>query len=232
MIVLGIDASSDAAAAGIVADGKLLCEYTLNNGKNHSVKLLPMIEAMLSEAGLSFSDIDVYSCGVGPGSFTGVRIGVATAKGFAQSWNKPMVSLSSLQLLAENLCGYAGLRVPCIHARVDELFCAAYNADGEVVLPPSVMTVLELSDFLKDKTAMLCGDGALEYAEELMQKNPGVTLCDRPSAHVIRGGAAAELGYKFAAIGNTISCEAMEPVYLRLSQAEREYQARENGKNK
>lgn len=232
MIVLGIDASSDAAAAGIVADGKLLCEHTLNNGKNHSVKLLPMIESMLCEAGLSFPDIDVYSCGVGPGSFTGVRIGVATAKGFAQSWNKPMVSLSSLQLLAENLCGYEGLRVPCIHARVDELFCAAYNVAGEAVLPPSVMTVSELSEFLKDQTAMLCGDGALQYAKELLQQNPNARVCDRPSAHVIRGGAAAELGYRLAKSGNTVSYEAMEPVYLRVSQAEREYQARENGQNK
>ncbi len=223
MVILGIDTSSDAAAIGLMADGVLLSEYTINNGKNHSVKFLPMIETMLQETGISFPEIDAYACGVGPGSFTGVRIGVATAKGFAQSWNKPVVPMSSLQLLAENICDFEGLRVSAIYARADELFCAAYDCQGQEVLAPQVMTYEELLAFLNDKTCRLVGDGAQKYREQIIEK-----LGDRVSfalgrRSVISGGAAAELGYRLACAGEMLPCEKMEPVYLRVSQAEREY---------
>lgn len=220
MIVLGLDASSDAAAVGLMADGRLLCEYTLNNGKNHSVKLLPAVENMLRDTGLCFSDIDVYACGVGPGSFTGVRIGVATVKGFAQSWEKPTVAMSSLQLLAENIRGFDGLRVAAVCARADELYCAAYNAQDEAVLPPSVLTVGELSAFLSDKACMTVGDVALQYEKELSGKGVQTAW---PLAHTISGGAAAGLGYRLAQKGELISYCDIAPMYLRASQAEREY---------
>ncbi len=224
MIVLGLDASSDAAAVGIVADGVLLCEYTLNNGKNHSVKLLPMVEEMLEKAGITFPEIDAYACGVGPGSFTGVRIGVATAKGFAQSYQKPMIPISSLQILAENICEYDGLRVPCVHARCDEVYCAVYNRAGEAVLEPSVMTAAELTEYLGDKPCMLCGDGI-----ELLTELGSQAIIAKESAGIIRGGSVAELGYRMLMAGQQKTYEEVAPVYLRASQAEREYAARENG---
>lgn len=229
MIVLGIDTSSDAAAVGLVADGVLLCEYTVNNGKNHSVKVLPMIEAVLIQAGISFSDIDVYACGVGPGSFTGVRIGVATAKGFAQSWDKPVVSMSSLRLLAENVCGYQGLRVSLIYARADELFCGAYDAEGNEVLKPCVMTLDEVLSFLQDKECMLLGDGALKYSEVFTEKL-SKAIVPEGKVHIIQGGVAAELGYRLAQSGESIPLEKMEPAYLRVSQAEREYEEKQKNK--
>ena len=226
MIVLGLDASSDAAAVGIVADGVLLCEYTLNNGKNHSVKLLPMIEEMLRQTGITFPEIDAYACGVGPGSFTGVRIGVSTAKGFAQSYQKPVIPISSLQILADNISEYDGLRVPCVHARCDELYCAAYNGAGEAILEPSVMTIAELSQYLDDKPCMLCGDGV-----SLLGDLGSQARVARMSANVVRGGAAAELGYRLLLEGKQQHYEAVAPLYLRASQAEREYEARKNGQN-
>ncbi len=226
MIVLGLDTSSDAAAIGLVSDGTVLCEYTLNNGKNHSVKLLPMIMEMLRQTGISFSEIDAYCCGVGPGSFTGVRIGVATAKGFAQSWNKPVIPVSSLEVLAENVRFCEDLRVACVHARVDELFCAAYDRTGQDVLTPSVMTVSELKEFLCDRKAILCGNGTEMYGSELtgelLQSVTG-------RGNVISGGAVAELGYHYFMNGAYKNYEEVAPVYLRVSQAEREYQARVNG---
>lgn len=223
MIVLGLDASSDAAAAAIVSDGVLLCEHTLNNGKNHSVKLLSMIENMLAETGISFCDIDVYACGVGPGSFTGVRIGAATAKGFAQSWNKPMTAVSSLEALAENLRSYQGLRVAAIHARVDELFCAAYDACDNAVIEPCVMTVDELLQNLQGKDCMVVGNGALLNKDTFVQKLGKGAVPESTNLHVLRGASVAELGYKQIANGKTCSYEQLAPVYLRVSQAEREY---------
>ena len=224
MIVLGLDASSDAAAVGLVKDGTLLCEYTVNNGKNHSVKLLPMIEEVLLKTGIAFSEIDVYACGVGPGSFTGVRIGVATAKGFAQSYQKPVIPLSSLQILAENISEYTGLRIPCIHARANELYCAAYNSLGEEILEPSVLTASELMEYLSGKECMLCGDG-VSFLENLGEQ----TRVAKPGASIIRGGAVAELGFRL--LEKQKHYAEVAPVYLRASQAEREYEARHNGQN-
>ncbi len=221
MIILGIDASSEAAAVGISSDGALLCEYTLSGGKNHSVRLVPMIEEALRAAELSFSDIDAFACGVGPGSFTGVRIGVATAKGFAQALEKPMVSLSSLEILAENIRDFEGLRVSVIFARADELFCAAYDKTGEV-LAPCVMSINELTDYLGDKDCLLCGSGALRFADEILAKAKGAKIAEG-MANTIRGGAASSLGEKAFLAGNTCTYEDMAPVYLRVSQAEREY---------
>ena len=222
MIVLGLDASSDAAAVGIVADGVLLGEYTINNGKNHSVKLLPMVEELLRQTGIAFFEIDAYACGVGPGSFTGVRIGVATAKGFAQSYEKPVIPVSSLQILAENIRAYHGLRVACVHARCDEVYCAAYDHAGEAVLEPSVMTAQELSAYIQDKECMLCGDGAL-----LLEGLGEQTILASQGAGVIRGGAVAELGYRLLEAGKQAHYTEVSPLYLRASQAEREYEARQ-----
>lgn len=226
MIVLGLDASSDAAAAGLVADGALLCEYTIHNGKNHSLTLLPMIEAMLQEVGICFQDIDAYACGVGPGSFTGVRIGVATAKGFAQAWKKPVVPVSSLRLLADNIRGFDGLRVSAVHARVDELYCAAYAADDAEVLAPTVMTVEALLQYLDGKRCMLLGSGAQLFKERFTNALGSGTVSAGGSAHLIRGGAAAEVGYRLACAGGMVPYGDMAPAYLRASQAEREYQAK------
>ncbi len=223
MIVLGIDTSSDAAAVGLVADGTLLCEYTVNNGKNHSVKLLSMVETVLLQCGISFQDIDVYACGIGPGSFTGVRIGVATIKGFAQSWEKSVVSISSLRLLAENIRAFNGLRVSAIYARADELFCAAYDEKGEEVLAPTVMTFDALANFLMGKKCMLVGDGALKYSTSFLEKLGEIVTIPEGKVHIISGGAVAQLGYESALNGKLEPLEQMEPAYLRVSQAEREY---------
>ncbi len=223
MIVLGMDASSESCAVALYSEGALLSEYTLAGGKNHSVRLVAMIEEMLSEAGLSFADIDVYACGVGPGSFTGVRIGVATAKAFAQSHQKPMVAVSSLAALAENIRSYPGIRVAAAYARVDELFCAAYDEAGNEILAPNVLTVSELCDFLQGKDCLLCGNGAEKFAEEIIEKTGGKSRIAPLSSHVLRGGNLAELGYRKALKEEFCTYEELLPVYLRVSQAEREY---------
>ncbi|MBE7035202.1 MAG: tRNA (adenosine(37)-N6)-threonylcarbamoyltransferase complex dimerization subunit type 1 TsaB [Ruminococcaceae bacterium] len=228
MIVLGLDASSDSAAVGIVKDGVLLCEQTIHNGKNHSLTLLPAVETLLGEVGLSFENIDVYACGIGPGSFTGVRIGAATLKGFAQAWDKPVVALSSLQILAENIRDFDGLRVSAIHARTDELFCAAYDADGNEVMAPQVMTIAEFLEALKGKNCKIVGNGAAVFAGEMEEVLGKDSLAHAGWTHIIRGGAVAELGYQFASGGKTISCAELAPSYLRVSQAEREYQEKQH----
>ena len=114
MLVLGMDTSSQAATAAILRDGAILGEYTLNHKKTHSVKMLPLIEQLLADTELTLNDIDVFACGAGPGSFTGVRIGVATAKGFAQALDKQVVSLNTLEILCGSLPIFNGLLVPTV----------------------------------------------------------------------------------------------------------------------
>ncbi|MBR5236144.1 MAG: tRNA (adenosine(37)-N6)-threonylcarbamoyltransferase complex dimerization subunit type 1 TsaB [Clostridia bacterium] len=223
MIVLGLDASSDAVAVGLVSDGTLLCEYTIHNGKNHSLTLLSMVETMLAEVNMDFCDIDVYACGVGPGSFTGVRIGAATVKAFAQAHKKPVVAVSSLAVLAENLGGYDGLKVSAIHARVNELYCAAFGPSGEEVLSPTVMTVEELIAYLSDKQCKIVGSGAIMFKEQFEEKLGKGAVAEAGRVHSICGGAVAELGYRLAIAGKEIPYGDLAPVYLRASQAEREY---------
>ncbi|MBE7048062.1 MAG: tRNA (adenosine(37)-N6)-threonylcarbamoyltransferase complex dimerization subunit type 1 TsaB [Ruminococcaceae bacterium] len=223
MIVLGLDASSDAAAVGIAADGITRCEYTIYNGKNHSLTLLPMVETMLHELGVDFQDIDAYACGIGPGSFTGVRIGAATVKGFAQAWQKPVIPISSLQLLAENIREFDGLRVSAVHARVNELYCGAYDSKNCEVMSPSVMTVDELLNFLQGKRCKIVGNGAMVFRQQFIEALGHQVVAEGSLVHLIRGGAVAEMGYRLAEQGHGVLYTELSPAYLRESQAEREY---------
>ncbi|MBO5929986.1 MAG: tRNA (adenosine(37)-N6)-threonylcarbamoyltransferase complex dimerization subunit type 1 TsaB [Clostridia bacterium] len=224
MLILALDASSQAATAALLLDGAILCEYTQNQPKTQSVKLLPMIEQMLSDCDLTLPDIDVFSCGVGPGSFTGVRIGVATARGFAKTLDRPCVAVDSLTALAENVSAFSGRVYALIFAREGECYCAAFENEKEI-LSPCVMTVEEIAAHAKDEACLLVGDGA--------ECNKDFFKTALPKANIAKGKdnmlSAASLGqvaYKMAMAGKMHDCEGLIPLYLRKSQAEREYEAK------
>ncbi len=229
MLVLGIDSSSNAATAAIVCDGELLCEYTQNQKKTHSVKMLPMVEAMLSDLELSVSDIDVFACGIGPGSFTGVRIGAATVRGFADTLGKPCVAVTSLAALYDNVKYFDGTIVPLIFARENECFAAVYE-DGEEVIAPCVMTVEEIVSFSQGKKCLFVGDGAVANYEVLTSlENSTIT---ETRHNIISAGAVALSGYYKALTGETGTSAVIAPLYLRKSQAEREYDEKHKAEEK
>ncbi len=232
MLLLGIDTSSQAASAALVQDGVIVSEYMLNQKKTHSAHLLPMIEQMLAAAGFAFSDIDCFASGVGPGSFTGVRIGVTTVKGFAQALDKPVVTADSLETLAYGLTAFDGLIVSAIFARVDEIFCAVYNsANGglKTVTPPSVMTISELLGKLPHTKCLFVGDGAVLH-KELIEKTLGENaVFAGERQNIISAANMTLLCAQRAACGNTKKYDEISPLYLRVSQAEREYQEKEKG---
>ena len=232
MLLLGIDTSSQAASAALVQDGVIVSEYMLNQKKTHSAHLLPMIEQMLSAAGFTFPDIDCFACGVGPGSFTGVRIGVTTIKGFAQALDKPVVTADSLETLAYGLTTFDGLIVSALFARVDEVFCAAYNSanDGlETVIQPSVMTISELLEKLPHTKCLFVGDGAVLH-KELIENTLGENaVFAGERQNIISAANMTLLCAKRAACGTTKKYDEISPLYLRVSQAEREYQEKEKG---
>lgn len=220
MLVLGIDSSSNAATAAVVRDGEVLCEYTQNQKKTHSVKMLPMVEAMLSDLDLNLSDVDVFACGIGPGSFTGVRIGGATVRGFADTLNRPCVAITSLAALYENVKYFDGTVFALVFAREGECYTAVYE-NGTEIVAPCVMTLDDIVALAKDKKCIFVGDGAIANYEALSRVENSTIAETRHN--IISAGAIALLGYYKAITGDVGTSSVIAPLYLRKSQAEREY---------
>lgn len=229
MIVLAIDSSSSAACAAVVTDGKLLCEYTQNQNKTHSVKMLPMVEQMLSDVGLTFSDIDVFACGIGPGSFTGVRIGAATFRGIADTLDKPCVAVNALEALGSAVKDFSRTVMPLIFARENECYAAAYE-EGTQILAPCVMTVEEIIEFAKDKNVLFVGDGS-EINHERLASLPDAHFANCLHS-IIRAAVIADIAYNKALNNETGNSEVFAPLYLRKSQAEREYDEKHKSEEK
>lgn len=227
MLTLGLDTTAGTATAAIVQDGRLLCEYTMNSGNTHSTTLLPMIENMLALLGKKPTDIDLYACAVGPGSFTGVRIGAATVKGLAQPYDTPCVPVSALAALAQNLVGQEGLLCPVMNARRQQVYTALFKGDGTKIRrlrEDCAISVEELAAQFREveMPVYFTGDGY-----DLVS-----SLTDRVTPERLRYQSAvsvALLGYEVYtnAEDKTIyTGEALLPTYLRKPQAQREREAR------
>lgn len=232
MILLGLSSSSQAATAAILRDGELLCEYTQNQNKTQSVKMLPMIERMLKDVALTLSDVDVVVCDVGPGSFTGVRIGVATARGIADALGLDCVSVNSLACLYQNVAHFSGRVFSLIFAREDECFLAVYE-NGEEVVAPCVMTVSEIAKLANEKTApcIFVGDGAVKN-KPFFEQNVSGAVFATGRQNMILASSLLEAGAKKLETHGATTSEGLMPLYLRASQAEREYEARKKQANK
>ena len=152
MKVLGIDTTAGVAAVAITEKGRILSNFTLDSGNTHSTTLLPMIESSLAALNLAPSDIDLYSVSAGPGSFTGVRIGVATVKGLAYANGTPCVGVSSLAAMAENLKEFSGIVCPVINARSLRVYTALFRCDGKAaprrLSDDDTLAVTDLADVL------------------------------------------------------------------------------------
>ena len=233
MLLLGIDTSSQVASAAVVQDGTVICEYMLNRKKTHSAHMLPMVEQMLAAAELKLEEMDGFVCGVGPGSFTGVRIGAATVKGFAQALAKPVVTVNSLEALAFGCMPFEGLIVSIIFARVDEVFCAAYHAEnGELseVIIPSVLRISELLDKLSGEKCLFVGDGALMHRELIGDRMGKCAQFVVSRQHLISAGNMSLIAEQKIKKNGWECYDNISPLYLRVSQAEREYQEKHGGK--
>ena len=224
MKILSVDSSAVAASVAVTSNGRLLAEYTLNNGNTHSETLLPMIEAILKSLKLSVSDIDLFACSSGPGSFTGVRIGAATVKGLAFAQEKPCVGVSTLEAIAENAKLRAGLICPVMNARRSQVYTALFRSDGENItrlMPDSALAISDLDTILSEygEEVCFCGDG-YDITLSLLKKTKPVHTPERlrhQSAFSVASVAARE--YEKGNFGNDVELSVN---YLRPSQAERE----------
>ena len=225
---LALDSTAIAASVALCEDGRLLGEYTIQNGNTHSETLLPMIESLLKLHALTVNDIDLFAASAGPGSFTGVRIGVATLKGLAFDTQKPCIGVSTLEALAYNLNIVNGLVCPVMNARRKQVYTALFryqNGQAERLFPDNAIAITELDELLKQygEPVYLTGDG-YSITEELLTHKiiPTPERLRHQSAYSV-----AQIARKTYMEGIVTTDSEMVPTYLRPSQAERERTERE-----
>lgn len=226
MLILAFESSAKPASAALVKDGQLLSQYMQCSALTHSRTLLPMAEDMLKNAELRLSDVDLIAVAHGPGSFTGIRIGVATVKGLAWAAEKPCVGVSTLEAMAWHGLAAGGYICPVMDARRSQVYNALFEIkDGKPVrlCDDRAIALSELAGEIRGKNVFLVGDGAF-IAQDYM-RNAGIDCRMAPSNLVYQSAYAVGM----AALDKTPgTADDLLPVYLRLSQAERERQERMN----
>ena len=224
MLILGIDTASKTASVGISDGGKMIVNFTLNHKRTHSEKLLEMIDNALNIAQLDISDIDAFAVCKGPGSFTGLRIGLSTVKGLCHALNKPCYLCSTLSMLYENVRTEEKdvIYVPCMDARRSEVYTAAF-CNNERILEDSAMPVSELIKKLDEYNSALkvifTGDGILPNIETLKNHFKERFCFAEEGVRYGSGYAVITAAIKEE---NKVDYENILPSYLRPSQAERE----------
>ena len=235
MKILGLDSSGIVASVAIVEDDALIAEYTVNYKKTHSQTLLPMLDEIAKMTELDLNSIDAIAVAAGPGSFTGLRIGSATAKGLGLALKKPLIAIPTVEGLAYNLYDIPGLICPIMDARRKQVYTGIYRFTDhqlkvvEDQMAVSMETVIEKLNQYGEAVTFL-GDGVPVFHEFIAEKMT-VPYSFAP-AHVNkqRAAAVAALGEIYYRQGKTETAMEHVPDYLRVSQAERERAEREAAK--
>ena len=232
MNILAVDTAGKTAGVALLQDDRLLYEVYLDAGMTHSETLMPMIDTCLKMCGMTCADIDLYGVNAGPGSFTGLRIGMAMVKGMGFALGKPCIPLSTLEGLAWNLRGWPGLICPVMDARVGQVYTALFrweNGKMHRLMDDCAIAADELREHLAEYGAepkILVGDGAMLCYNKFEGQLENLSMAPDHLLHQ-RAGAMAELAASLLAEGKTVSAGELAPVYLRLPQAERELKLRQ-----
>ena len=237
MIILAFDSTAKAASVAVSDGERLLADYTVDNGLTQSELLLPMAEHVLASLKMSFDDVDIFAAAVGPGSFTGVRIGVSLVKGLAFAKDKPCISVSTLEALAENITPLEGILVPVMDARRSQVYTALFECDGKSAHRLSedvAIPISELAERLREhkgRTIYLAGDGYIAAKDGLAALD--VVTADTPEL-LLRESAysVARVAHRKHLSGDILTDREISPTYLRVPQAERERLEREAEKTK
>ena len=227
MRILALDSSGLVATVAILEDEQMIAEYTVNYKKTHSQTLLPMLDEIVKMTEFDLSTIDAIAVAGGPGSFTGLRIGAATAKGLGLALNKPLIHIPTVDGMAYGLFGYSGLICPIMDARRNQVYTGLYRfEDGEfqVVEEQMAISVSDLVEKLNsyDEKVTFLGDGVPVYRAQLEQGLTGEFSFAPAHLNRQRAGAVGALGMKYFQEGKVETAMEHKPDYLRLSQAERE----------
>ncbi len=227
MRILSFETSAKAASVALLQDGILLGEYFQNSGQTHSRTVMQMAEDLLKNCDLTASDVDAVACASGPGSFTGVRIGLAAAKGFAWGREIPLIGVSTLEAMARNVAMAEGVYCAAMDARRNQVYTALFEFKNGVfsrLVEDSAISIAELSEQLKDlkQTVYLVGDGAA-LCYRMLKDTSGLVLLPE-HLRMQRAAGSALVAWEQLQIGALTPAKDITPNYLRLSQAERERQ--------
>jgi len=228
MLTLALESSAKAASAALMNGEELIAQYTQCSGLTHSRTLLPMVEDLLKNTETSIKDIELFAVAHGPGSFTGIRIGVSTVKGLAWACSTPCVGVSTLEAMAWHGASSDGLICPVMDARRLQVYNALFELRGgspERLCPDRAISLAELGEELRrdGREALLVGDGS-HLVQSYLGEN-GIPCRIAPQNLIMQSA----WGVGMAALGKPVgNADTLLPVYLRLSQAERERQERLN----
>jgi len=235
MHILGIDTSSMVAAAAVMSREKLLAEYIVNNKKNHSEKMMQVVDRVLQDSGITPEDLDAVAVAIGPGSFTGIRIGMACAEGIAHALGKPMVGVNTLDGLAYNLIGESSFLCPVVDAQRGEVYTCLYRWEGATLKRLWEYEVVKAKDLLarlsslEDKAVVL-GDGVpvLTGAPDEKGQKPAEAWKHIAAAHpafaMPRASSVAAAAMDGYVRGRSDTCYTIKPFYIRRSHAEEKWE--------
>lgn len=241
MKILALDTSSKAGSCALLDDNTLRAEYYIDTNITHSETILKLTQDMMEALRLPMDALDLLAVSEGPGSFTGLRIGISAMKGMAMGLEVPVVGVSTLQGLAYNFLGIPGLIIPALDARRNTLYTALFSSDGNSIrrltedLNIPILKLAPLIDKYQQEHAFhgqvyVLGDGADLTIQLLQKEKPSLTLTKAPLRLLHqRAGSVALAAKEIAATKGTLTSAELAPVYLRMVQAERE--RLENEKN-
>ena len=234
MKILSIDTSSKICSVAVLEDKDVIIEKHIDDELTHSQKLMPMVEDVLKSCNLKISDFDLYACSIGPGSFTGVRIGVSTIKAFTDVTNVTPIGISSLEGLAyntleNNIHDTTDIVCSLIDAKNDNVYCGIYEkeTDGfkqlEDLCAKNIDDVLNLLKKYASSSILFVGDGAIVHKYKILQELSETTFVEKElnNQSAVSIGKAAYDKYKKTDKTNDLNSNTLNPLYLRKSQAER-----------
>lgn len=227
MNIVAIDTSGPAASCAVMKDGQIAHAVFLNQGLTHSETIMPALDSAMRASGLTCADVDCFAAVAGPGSFTGVRIGVCAVKGLAHAVNKPCARIDALEALAMNFCGFDGVVCPILDARRSQVYCAAFEMkDG---LPKRILddAAIDIGAFLeqlpKDRRIVFLGDGLRVHAQRIREELPEAVIA---GAHLVNLRAESACVLAESRQNEWMEARLLTPIYLRAPQAERERERR------
>jgi len=229
MKVLGLDTSTSCGAVGLIDDERVISEYLLDIPVTHSERLLSAIELVLRNARCAVEDLDGWAISLGPGSFTGLRIGVSTMKGLAFATGKPVAGISTLDVLASQIPPFPFPICPILDARKGEVYTAFYRYEENGFLRRlsdyQAVTPEDLIKKIQEKTLFI-GDGVKAYGDFLRGILPSLAIFPPASLNVPHGSVVAKLGLELLRKGEVLDLSTFTPLYVRPSEAEMKWQER------
>jgi tRNA threonylcarbamoyladenosine biosynthesis protein TsaB len=230
MLILAIDSATPVAGVALMDDGRLIKEEFSNYKKTHSETLMLMVDRVLNESERTLDQVDALAVTTGPGSFTGLRIGLAAVKGLSMAAGIPVAGVSTLDTLAHNIWAGDALVCPLLDARKQEVYCGFYDVAGKLPLPLLEARACAPEEFLADAVEVaakygknriiLLGDGYYPYTEFFAEKLGQQLLIPPPHLMLPRASALADLGADKLAKGQVEDIMQLRPSYIRLSEAE------------